>query len=105
MRLFKHSCPEYKIKILDYTYTSEPSINNALPIVINKTKLVFFVIFCLLSSGFLWLIAKWSSKKKAILLYNVCDAFEATHFLIEEEDIVGGSTIVDRFDKYDIKRK
>ena len=105
MRLFKHSCPEFKIKILDYTYTSEPSINSALPLKFNTTKFVFFVIGCLLSSGFLWLIAKWSSKKKAILLYDVCDVYEATDFLIEEEEVIGGSTIVERFNKYDIKRK
>lgn len=105
MRLFKHSCPEYKIKILDFTYTSEPSINSALPLTVSTVKLVFFVIGCLLSSGFLWLIAKWSSKKKAILIYDVCDVDDATSFLIEEEGIVGGSTIVDRYNKYDIKRR
>ena len=73
MRLFKHSCPEYKIKILDYTYTSEPSINNALPLNFNKTKFILFVIGCVISFGFLWLLASWSAKKKAILIYDVCE--------------------------------
>ena len=39
------------------------------------------------------------------MLYNVCDVEEATAFLIEEEDIVGGSTIVERGDMFDIRRK
>lgn len=82
MRLFKHQNPEYKTKILDYTYTSEPSINSALPLRTTTAKLVFFIFGCLVSFGFLWLIARWSSKKKAIFLYNVCDVGQATHFLI-----------------------
>ena len=101
----KHLDPSYKIKILDYTYTSEPSINSALPLQFSKLKLIFFLIGCIISSGFLWLLSKWSAKKKSIMLYNVCDVEDATAFLIEEEDIVGGSTIVERGDMFDIRRK
>lgn len=101
----KHLDPSYKIKILDYTYTSEPSINSALPLQFSKIKLIFFLLGCIISSGFLWLLSKWSAKKKSIMLYNVCDVEEATAFLVEEEDVVGGSTIVERGDMFDIRRK
>jgi hypothetical protein len=89
-----HNNLAYKFKILDYTYTSEPSINNALPLKNSNIKLVFYIIGVILSAGFLWLFVKWSSKRKAIILFNVCNLEEATHFLIEEEDVVGGSKII-----------
>ena len=73
MRVFKHNQPENKIKILDFTYTSEPSINTALPLSFSKIRLAIFIISCICTLGFVWLLAKWSSRKKAILLYSVCD--------------------------------
>ena len=68
----KHNNSAYKFKILDYTYTSEPSINSALPIKFSNIKFIFYIIGILLSAGFLWLLVKWSSRKKAIILFNVC---------------------------------
>jgi hypothetical protein len=100
-----HNNPTYKFKILDYTYTSEPSINSALPLKSSTIKFVLYMIGVVLSMGFLWLLVKWSSKRRAVLLFNVCSLEEATHFLIEEEDVVGGSKIIQRIDKFDIRSR
>lgn len=50
-------------------------------------------------------MAKWSPRKKAIMMYSVAQISEATHFLIEEEDGIGATNIVSRIDKVDIKRR
>lgn len=92
----------FKIKILDYTYTSEPEVNTALPLKRSSFKLGLFVIACVLSLGFFWLLAKWSDKRQAIFLFVVCSLEEATHMLIEEEDD-DGSTIVPKISKYDMR--
>lgn len=39
------------------------------------------------------------------MMYSVCQIDNATHFLIEEEDTVGGATLVKRDDQYDVKRR
>lgn len=70
--LFSHYNKHYHYKILDFTYTSEPMINHALPIKKSMPKLVFFIIGCIITFGFLWLLTKWSASKKALLLFNVC---------------------------------
>lgn len=82
--IFKHYNKHYHYKILDYTYTSEPLISNALPLKKTMWKLVFFIIGCIATFGFLWLLTKWSSSKKALLLFNVCAIIEADYFLIRE---------------------
>ena len=76
-----------------------------MPLKLSIIKFVLFIIGSILSSGFLWLLSKWSATKKAIFLYTVCSVEEADSFLIEEEDIVGGSTIVKSGEMFDIRRK
>jgi len=103
--MFRDRRKEYEIKILDYTYTSEPSINIALPLSFSKIRTTIFVVMCLATLGFLWLLAKWSSKRKAFFMYSVCGPAEATHFLIREDEIIGGCTIIERENRLDIKRR
>ena len=38
-------------------------------------------------------------------MYNVCQVDQATHFLIEEEDVGSGASIVKRGNKFDVKRR
>ncbi len=70
--LIPHNNPAFKLKILDYTYTSEPSISNALPLKRSKIKFSLYILLILITFGFIWLLLKWSNKRKAIFLYNVC---------------------------------
>jgi hypothetical protein len=86
--------PAYKIKVLDYTYTSEPSINTALPLKRNTIKLILYYIGIIITAGFLWLICKWSDKRKAFFTSIICNLDEATHFLIEDEDLGGEITLI-----------
>ena len=64
--------PSLKIKVLDYTYSSEPSINTALPLVYSKIKAVFFYLAVVASFGFVWLLAQWSARRRAMFTYLVC---------------------------------
>ncbi len=84
MDCFEYDNPAYKIKILDYTYTSEPSINTALPLKTSKLKTLLFYLGVVISLGFIWLLSKWSAKRKAIFTTNICTLSEATHFLIHD---------------------
>jgi hypothetical protein len=86
MKWLEFDNPAYQVKILDYTYTSEPSINTALPVHKSKIKFAFFYVGIIITFGFLWLLAKWSSKKKVIFTTNICSIQNATHFLIHDED-------------------
>ena len=72
MSCFEYNNPAFKIKILDYTYSSEPSINTALPLKQSKIKLFFFVLGVIISFGFIWLLSKWSAKRKAIFTTVIC---------------------------------
>lgn len=89
MKWFQYDNPAFKIKVLDYTYTSEPSINTALPLKSSTIKSILFYIGVALTFGFLWLLTKWSAKKKAILCTNICNLDEADMFLIKDEDCEG----------------
>ena len=89
MNCFEFDNPVFKIKVLDYTYTLEPSINTALPLQRSKLKLALFVITNIFTFGFIWLLAKWSAKRKAQFTTNICHLDEATHFLIHDEDTEG----------------
>ena len=86
MDCFQFNNPAFKIKVLDYTYTSEPSINTALPLKVSKIKIAIFVIATIVTFGFVWLLAKWSAKRKAIFTRTICQLEEATHFLIFDQD-------------------
>lgn len=72
MKCCEFDNPASKIKVLDYTYSSEPSINTALPLETSKIKTLLFFIGVILSTGFLWLLTKWSDKKKAIFRTKRC---------------------------------
>lgn len=72
MKFFEFDNPAVKIKVLDYTYTSEPSINTALPLKTSKLKTILFYIGVVLTFGFIWLLAKWSAKKRAIFCTTIC---------------------------------
>lgn len=105
MKCFEFDNPAYKVKVLDYTYTSEPSINTALPLQTSRIKTVLFYLGVLLTLGFLWLLAKWSAKRKAIFRYNICSLDHATHFLIHDEDTEGEETLVERSNKWEVRFK
>jgi hypothetical protein len=100
MKWFQYDNPAFKVKVLDYTYTSEPSINTALPLETSKIKSLLFYLGVILTFGFLWLLTKWSAKKKAIFKTNICSLNEATHFLIHDDDSEGEDTLVERAEKY-----
>ena len=70
--------------MLDYTYSSEPSINTALPMVTSKIKTAIFILTSILSFGFVWLLAQWSGKRKAMFTCLVCSLQEAELFLIHD---------------------
>ena len=72
MNCFDFDNPAFKIKVLDYTYTSEPSINTALPLQKSKIKIAIFSLLTIITFGFVWLIAKWSAKRKAQFTSNIC---------------------------------
>lgn len=72
MNCFGFDKSAFKIKVLDYTYTSEPSINTALPLKRSKIKIAFFVVAVLATFGFVWLLSKWSAKRKAIFTCTIC---------------------------------
>ncbi len=76
--------PAFKIKVLDYTYTSEPSINTALPLKQSKIKTTLYIIAIIATFGFAWLLSKWSAKRKAMFTSTICQLEEATHFLIHD---------------------
>jgi hypothetical protein len=99
MNCFEFNNPAFKIKVLDYTYTSEPSINTALPLKRSTFKTVLFVIATIISFGFVWLLGKWSALRKAMFTCNICQLEEATHFLIHDEDTEGETAIVARENK------
>lgn len=86
MSWFEFDNPAFKIKVLDYTYSSEPSINTALPLKKHNLKTALFVLTVLASLGFTWLLAKWSAKRKALFTCLLCPLEEATHFLIHDQD-------------------
>lgn len=105
MNYFDFDNPGSKIKVLDYTYSSEPSINTALPLKQSKIKITIFVLAVLASFGFVWLLSKWSAKRKALFTYFICSLEEATHFLIHDEDVEGETTLVERANKQEIRLK
>lgn len=72
MKWFEFDNPAFKIKVLDYTYSSEPSINTALPVKKSVLKTILFYVGVILTFGFLWLLTKWSAKKKVIFKTNIC---------------------------------
>lgn len=100
MKWFQFDNPAYRVKVLDYTYTSEPSINTALPLQESRAKQVLFYVGVVMTLGFLWLLSRWSAKRKAIFRTNICTFDQATHFLICDEDNGGEMTLVARLDKY-----
>jgi hypothetical protein len=103
MKWFQFDNPAYKVKVLDYTYTSEPSINTALPLQTSRLKLLVFYLGVLMSLGFVWLLSKWSAKRKAMFRSSICLLEEATHFLIQDEDNSGEITLVERQDKFEMR--
>lgn len=105
MRWFQFDNPAFKVKVLDYTYTSEPSINTAIPLQTSKIKTVLFILGVILTFGFLWLLSKWSARKRAVFLTTISSLPTATHFLIQDEDSEGEMTLVAREDKYEIRLK
>lgn len=84
MKWFQFDNPAYRVKVLDYTYTSEPSINTVLPLQTSKFKQALFYIGVLLTLGFLWLLSRWSAKRKALFRTNICTLEQATHFLVRD---------------------
>lgn len=72
MKCFSFDNPGFTIKVLDYTYTSEPSINTALPLKWSRLKIGLFIVATILTFGFVWLLGKWSAKRKAMFTSNVC---------------------------------
>jgi hypothetical protein len=94
-----------KIKVLDYTYTSEPSINTALPLKTNRLKQIVYYLCVVLTFGFVWLLTKWSAKKKAIMTASVSSLEEATYLLIHDDDTEGEETIVEKMKKVEIRLK
>jgi hypothetical protein len=72
MNIFDYDNPAFKIRVLDYTYTSEPSINTALPLKQSKIKIGLFIIASIVTFGFVWLLSKWSAKRKAIFTTIIC---------------------------------
>jgi hypothetical protein len=72
MNCFNFDNSAFQIKILDYTYTSEPSINTALPLKYSKIKIAIYVLAVIATFGFVWLLGKWSAKRRAIFTCTVC---------------------------------
>jgi ribosomal protein S15P/S13E len=103
MKWFQFENPAYRVKVLDYTYTSEPSINTALPVQASRTKQALFYLGVLVTLGFLWLLARWSAKRRAIFRTNICLLEHATHFLVRDEDNGGEMTLVERTDKFEMR--
>lgn len=75
-----------------------------MPLVRSKIKMALFVLACLLTLGFAWLTARWSARRKALFMFCPCSLAAATHFLVVEEEVMGGTTIVRRQDKRDARR-